>query len=737
VQTANGLAAAHQKGIVHRDLKPDNLFVTDDGRVKILDFGLAKLRRALDEGVRSAEATASEITDAGGVVGTVGYMSPEQVQGLAADHRSDVFALGCVLFELLSGRRAFKRPSAVETLHAILKEDAPELSGMGKLPVALERIVRRCLEKNADERFQSARDVAFALEALSGSSGAAVLPGAHGGRGRRFPRFLLIAGALALPVLGLLAGKAVWERPVPSFERLTFERGHVTSARLLPDGHSVVYAAAWRGNESRIHMTRAGARESVRLELPAAEVIGVSATGELAISRGWGEAGVLARAPLTGGAPRDVLGGVTGADWSPDGRELAVVRDGRLEYPIGRPLLTLAHRDAQPRVSPDGDRIAFFDSSSDAQGLYSLEVVDREGRRKTLATGFAWIRGLAWSPAGDEVWFGAKRKGEAAGWFVPLRAVSLAGRERVLLRLPAFTYLADVSPEGRALVTIGSLHNEMFGRAPGEDRERELSWHESSWVVDLSADGRTLLFQEFAESLYREGGGLYLRGTVGTPAVRIGEGLGASLSPDGRQVAACPPLGQPRDRVTFIPTGAGETKSLSLAGIECRVPRWFPDGRRLFVTGTAPGRGQREYLLDLPNGAPRPLTPEGTSCAGSAPDGSVLACQDAQGKGLLFVVDGGQQRPVSGLLPGDQIGGFRDDRTLLLHRSGDRPGGWPAQSLWLDLTTGRRTLHSEIQPADMTGVGPSFQLVNTRDFRGYAYSYSRGLNALYLVDGLR
>jgi serine/threonine protein kinase len=170
IQLAQGLAAAHDKGIIHRDIKPDNLFITKDERVKILDFGLAKLAQPSAEDVPQTEiATRKVHTDPGTVMGTVGYMSPEQVRGAAVDHRTDIFSFGAVLYEMLSGRRAFHGDSAIETLNAILKEEPAELSSANQnIALSLERIVWHCLEKNPDRRFQSANDVAFALESVSG-----------------------------------------------------------------------------------------------------------------------------------------------------------------------------------------------------------------------------------------------------------------------------------------------------------------------------------------------------------------------------------------------------------------------------------------------------------------------------------------------------------------------------------------------------------------------------------------
>src|SRR5438132_753872 len=172
LQITRGLAAAHEKGIVHRDIKPDNIFITDDGRVKILDFGIAKLTSASDGVPSQTEVPTRKVnTDPGTVMGTMGYMSPEQLKGQSADHRSDIFSFGAILYEMLSGKRAFRGDSMAETMSAILREDPPDLSETNKtVSPALERVVRHCLEKNPAERFHSARDLAFAIESLSGSA---------------------------------------------------------------------------------------------------------------------------------------------------------------------------------------------------------------------------------------------------------------------------------------------------------------------------------------------------------------------------------------------------------------------------------------------------------------------------------------------------------------------------------------------------------------------------------------
>jgi Tol biopolymer transport system component len=543
-QVARGLAAAHDRGIVHRDLKPENLFVTRDGRVKILDFGLAKLKgieAMTDRETRSAADLGDSGTGAGTVLGTVGYMSPEQVRAQPVDHRSDIFSFGAVLYEMLSGRRAFRGASAVETMNAILKEDPPDLSDTNRnLPPALERIVGHCLEKNPEERFQSARDIAFDLDALSGQSALAV---SRAGSDRRARWLKPVAAGLAV-VAAVAAAFVVGRRtalaPVPDFIPLTFRRGSVDTARFTPDGKTIVFTARWEGKPPEIFSTQQGSPEARSFDLTDAVLVSVSNSGEMAVGlrRPPRPGRTLARVPVGGGAPREVLDSVDGADWSPDGSSLLVVRRSgprlRIEFPIGKTLYESGAAIKSVRVSPKGDRVAFTEHVLLTDNRGDVVMVDLAGKKTILAGGWEDLGGLAWSPDGREVWFSASNSGADRR----LYAVTLDGKLRLVARVPGNFILHDIASDGRVLVSHGTMQAVMLGLVPGDTKERDLTWLDFSIAADLSADGKTLLFTEQGVA----GGpqyAVYTRGTDGSPAVRLGKGNAQAPLP-GREMGACP-----------------------------------------------------------------------------------------------------------------------------------------------------------------------------------------------------
>ena len=763
LQIARGLAAAHEKGITHRDLKPENIFITKDGRAKILDFGLAKLARREAPGKEGSNFPTQEAqTHPGAVMGTVGYMSPEQVRGQPVDHRSDLFTFGAILYEMISGRKAFRGASAVETMNSILKEEPEELSAINpNLPPALERNIRHCLEKNPEERFQSARDVVFDLEALQGSlaptttimsleggrktsSGVAAVIRAAPEFGKRRLAMLALAGlallALYTAAIALFVGARRGNTSPPSFHLLTFRRGTILSARFAPDGQTIVYGARWDGNPFELFSTRPESPESRSLGFPGTEILAISPSGEMAISSGrrpvggFVYGGTLARASLAGGASREILEDVQQADWAPNGNSMAVVRDvggrSRIEFPAGKVLYETAGWIGPPRVSPKGDLIAFQDHPVRGDDGGAVAVVDLDGKKRILSDGWVSTQGLAWSPRGEEVWFTATKVGAARS----LYAVSLAGKERLVARVPGIMNLQDISRDGRVLMVMSNERQGIIAQPPGDTKERDLSWLDSSGIRDISSDGRVVLFSESGE-----GGGatytVYIRKTDGSPAVKIGEGMCQGLSPDGKWALAIT-YSTSKPQLVLFPTGAGEPKPLLDGSIHYQAAAWFPDGKRVAFIGNEQGHGSRLYVQDVGGGKPRPISPEGVTSPRLlvAPDGQAVIATGSDGKFYSYPVEGGDPRPFAGLERQDAPTRWSaDGRILYLYRRGELP----VKVYQLDLSSGKKELWKQFVPADPAGVDSLSPILVTPDGKGYAYTYSRVLSDLYLVEGAK
>jgi serine/threonine protein kinase len=746
LQIVRGLAGAHDHGIFHRDLKPENIFITRDGHVKILDFGLAKLTMPEpDAPGMSTQATLDSVTGRGVLLGTLGYMSPEQCRGANIDARSDIFSFGAVLYEMISGQRAFRGDTTADTISSILKEEPHDLSSAVRdVPPLLERIVHHCLEKDPAARFQSARDVAFALEALSSVSSlttgvlATPAPAIAAPPSRKswlVPSLLGIIAVLLAAVVPLFIRVNAPSPEPPSYRQLTFARESISSARFAPDQRTIIYSTARIGMQTELFSLVADSHAPVGLGLKDVDVESISSTGEmlLILQRHSlvrvARVGVLARAPLNGAAPRPMMNDIVDADWGPD-NQIAVARylDGhfRVEYPMGHVLYepTIGYV-SNVRVSPKGDWVAFAEHPTLGDDAGYVAMVDSSGHKRILSPQQSALEGMNWAPSGKEVWFTSA----VVNTEFQLRAADLSGHTRVVDRIPGLPALYDIAHDGRVLLGQGTLRLLTYARGPGQAQERDVTiqnWNESSAI---SPDGRQILLND-------EGVGsgpdydIYVGATDGSAPVRVGDGHGYDFSPDMKWVLSSFPLHVPR-QLFLIPIGIGETRQITHDSIDRGRARFLPDGKNVVFTGTEPRHKSRIYVQGIDSGTARPISPEGVSGFFPTPDGkSVFGVSDSV---ALYPVDGqGGPRPVPGIHPNESIFSVSPDGRsalvgLLLGDSMD--------VMRVDLSSGRRELFKKIGPFDPAGVF-LVDAALTPDGKYYAYSCFNALSQLYLAEGL-
>jgi Tol biopolymer transport system component len=528
----------------------------------------------------------------------------------------------------------------------------------------------------------------------------------------------------------------------PMFRRLTFRNGYIANARFTPEGNEVVYGAAWEGKPIEMFISRMESPEARSLGLPPANLLAISRSGEMAISLGYRNtfwyqvAGTLARTSLAGGGVRRLMENTGHADWAPDGNSMAVVhyvdRRCRLEYPVGRVIHETPEWISRPCVSKDGKRVGFIEHRARGHTDGDVCVVDEKGQVKVLASSLTNGSGLLWSPSGTELWFSGIDEDQHHGVW----AVDLEGNHRTLLLHSHRVFLHDVTAEGRALMSIGTLRAEAHADAGPETPDINVSWFDGAFVTDISRDGEEILFFEGHEAENPQYA-VYMRNLDGSPGVRLGSGICTRFSPDGQWVLAT--RFRPEPDLLIYPTGFGEASSLRWPEIVRYLwAGWHPDGEQIFVLASDESstgclfRGRRsepsrskiwdeEAILDWTDGPP------------IAPDGNRLALRRSDHSVVILDLTTGGVTPLSGLAREDEPIRFDPTgRTLFLaNMAGVNP-----RVDRLDLETGERHHLREIRPVNPTGVVGTTAPVVTPDGKRYAFTLMRQLTDLFLVEGL-
>jgi len=744
-QITHGLAAAHGKNIAHRDLKPDNIFITREGRVKLLDFGLAKTvqrpgsHAAPDLGTVTM-TEAAPLTEEGTVLGTAGYMSPEQIRGGAVDCRTDIFSFGAVLYEMLSGKRAFKRDTTADTMAAILNDDPPELLESGRqISPALDRIARHCLEKSPDHRFQSARDLAFDLESITSLTSSPALPAVKTSQ-RQWWYVVGVAALLAVAAIGgWKISRALRLATTAQFHQVTYRRGNLGNARFTADGQNIIYTATWESSPPELYTVAANAVGGHALGIRNARLLAISKHGEIAVALAPAQLtnfllpGTLARTTDASSAPKPEIENVEAADFAPDGSALAIVRYVptdvicQLEYPIGKVLFREQLID-NLRFSPDGRYLAFIAHENAGDDRGRVVILRSNGEKVVTGPMLESAQGLAWSASGDEVWISSPlESGE-------IHALNLEGKTRDPLAVPGRLHLQDISVKGELLVQQGIARRGIVISSGNGHSERDLSWLDFGYLRAISNDGKTILFEE--EGREAQAYQIFVRDVDGSPAVPIGEGYGLAISPD-KHWALGQKLAEPHQEIWLLPVGAGEARRMSPANLQpYAAAKFLSDGKRVVYIAGEAGHPPRSWLQDIDSANPRPITPEGTNGIFVSPDDqwlftTVFATQEAA---LLSLTDG-HSESVRGLKSNDIVRGWTADNQLYV----ESPMSTGLNLIHIDKLnprTGTRTAWRDLAMPPIGGVLPDPPII-TPDGATYGYDYRLRLYDLYTVSGVR
>jgi serine/threonine protein kinase len=749
IEVCEALEAAQKAGIVHRDLKPANIMLTKNG-AKLMDFGLAKptatgLGSSAGAPLLSAAKTMSEatplspLTSAGMVIGTIQYMAPEQIEGKEADARSDLFALGAVLYEMATGKRPFEGKSQISVASAILERDPEPLRTLKPLtPVAFEHVVSSCLAKNPDDRVQNAHDVRLDLEWIAEEL--PQLTAQHPAQVDK-SRFKILPWTVAAAVV-LLAVAAIFvaqrKKPAPLYTSVTFREGTLSGARFSHDGQTIVFSGRWEGEPAQMSVARVGSAESRSMGIPAAEVTSISSSDELAIFLGCEEnfflncGGTLATVNLAGGSPRTLAEHVAQADWHPDGKRMVISvssPDGpRLEFPPGHVIYQQkAGWFGHPRFSPDGSVIAFENHSIAGNDDGQVELLDLNGKHSVLFTSSS-VEGLAWSPDGKELWFAAT---ETAGWADTIFAIRPGGKPRVVLTSPSIR-LYDISKDGLVLLSHESWRRQLIGLFPGDKSDHPYSWDDDTQPTAISTDGRLISFYESGElyAIARDYQSYY-RPTDGSPAVRLGVGAPA-ISPDGKWVVLGSNQSNPKRPLQLQPLGPGESRDLATPGlIAFNRVRWSDDSRQIVYEAQTEEGGWNAYRQMTASGPPILLMSNiRDSYPALSPDGKMAALRKEHDGIYLCSANGNQSVKLKAASDEEFPIRFAEGGKSLLVAD---PTGRSFVLTLIDLASGRRQLWKRLD----TESRADQLFVATPDLKYYAYPFPRYSSVLYTVENLR